>query len=175
MAMYLYRYKIKQYVANGVDFENHLYVPEGIQHDREDHNHLLKRIGTCTRAGVIPSIDIRFFVEALKDPSTGLTYTALTGQRKQNVPDVERIFSPAMARYMQVNVHEAEAKFISIISNWHKANDGRGLTEAERSDYNYQLLNFVLDDWMPWHVHNRDFSTIDINRLVSRTCITEYW
>ena len=33
------------------------------------------------------------FEEALHDPTTGLTYTALSGIRKQSVEDVERLFS----------------------------------------------------------------------------------
>ncbi|KAJ7394540.1 hypothetical protein OS493_000355 [Desmophyllum pertusum] len=28
------------------------------------------------------------------------------------------------------------------------------------------MLNYVLDEWMPWHVENYDFRTIDINRPV---------
>jgi len=94
--MYLYRYQVKVHISNGVDFRIHLYVLDGTQHDHQDHNHILKRIGACTKAGTIPTIDVRCFVEAMKDPKTGLTYTALTGQRKQSIPDVERIFSPAM-------------------------------------------------------------------------------
>ena len=54
-------------------------------------NHLLKRIAACTRSGVVPGIDLRRFTEALNDPTTGLTYTALTGQHKQSVPDCERL------------------------------------------------------------------------------------
>ena len=110
------------------------------------------------------SVDLRWFVQALKDPATGLTYTALTGQRKQNVPDVERIFSPAMVHYMNNNGHHTEATYLKTVCNWHKANDGRGLTEDKRCQYNYDMLRFVLDDWMPWHTYDRDFSKIDINR-----------
>ena len=51
-----------------------------------------------------------------------------------------------------------------IISNEHEASDGRGLSQLQRSKYNYEMLNYVLDDWMPWHHENYDFPTIDIDR-----------
>ena len=41
-------------------------------HQREDHNHLLKRIIASLREGNIPGIDLRFMRDALHDPSTGL-------------------------------------------------------------------------------------------------------
>ena len=28
------------------------------------------------------------------------------------------------------------------------------------------MLNMILDDWMPWHRNNYDFSSIDINRSI---------
>ena len=167
MAMYLFRYQIALYSAAGVNFRKYMYVPEGIHHDREDHNHLLKRIGTCLRNGSM-HVDLRYFVDALKDSHSGLTYTALSGQRKQNVPDVERLFSTGVANFMDAKGHEQEAKVVRVVLNWHKANDGRGLSEEIRSQYNYDMLSFLLDDWMPWHVYNRDFSALDINRFVSK-------
>ena len=39
------------------------------------------------------SNQLQRFEEALHDPSSGLTYTALCGIRKQSVEDVERLFS----------------------------------------------------------------------------------
>ncbi|XP_070533891.1 uncharacterized protein [Ptychodera flava] len=47
------------------------------------------------------------------------------------------------------------------MANWHKAIDGRGLTEATRSQYNIDMLDFLLEDWMPWYWYDRDYSTID--------------
>lgn len=50
MAMYLFKDKINTYSTNGVDFVNHIYIPEidqttnVPQYDHEDHNHVLKRI-----------------------------------------------------------------------------------------------------------------------------------
>ena len=41
------------------------------------------------------------FCEAARDPTTNLTYAALTGQRKQSVGDVERLFNPKVAEFME--------------------------------------------------------------------------
>ena len=35
------------------------------------------------------------------DPSSGLTYPALSGSRKQSVVDAERLFSPDLAAFMR--------------------------------------------------------------------------
>ena len=68
------------------------------QHEREDHNHVLKRIAGCLRMGQFPNVDLTAFVEAMHSPDTGLTYTALTGKRKQSVPDAEKLLSSAVAK-----------------------------------------------------------------------------
>ena len=81
------------------NFKDFLYQPEKDAqtgesiHQREDHNHLLKRIIASLREGNIPGIDLCFMRDALHDPSTGLTYEVLTGKNKQSVPDCERIIS----------------------------------------------------------------------------------
>jgi len=48
----------------------------------------------------------------------------------------------------------------------HEAADGRGLSELEGCRKNYAMLNMILDDWMPWHKDNYDFSSMDINRSI---------
>lgn len=40
-------------------------------------------------------------MEGLQDASTGLTYPALTGVRKQSVQDVERLFGPGVIAFME--------------------------------------------------------------------------
>ena len=170
MATYLFKAKINELLSEGANFREYLYVPEKdpdtleYQHDREDHNHVLKRIATSLRLGNIPGVDLRHFVSALNDPLTGLTYTALTGVRKQSVPDCERLFSAGVLKYMQDHSHIEEAKFVEVVRNWHKASDGRGIDEATRSSYNKAMLDWLLEDWMPWFRENRDYSTIDVNR-----------
>ena len=41
------------------------------------------------------------FTEALHDPTTNLTYPALTGQRKQSIRDVEVLFSTGFEDFMK--------------------------------------------------------------------------
>jgi hypothetical protein len=119
-----------------VNFSNHLYLPEfdpdtgEFFHDREDHNHLLKRITNCLRSGEIPNVNLQHFRDALHDARSGLTKTALTGINKQFVHDCERIFSVGMLDYMHSNGHQKEMSFIQVVLNWHKASDGRGLSDA---------------------------------------------
>ena len=40
-------------------------------------------------------------MQALEDPSSGLTYTALTGVRKQSVEDVEHLFGAGVIEFME--------------------------------------------------------------------------
>ncbi len=70
---------------------------------------------------------MEYFADALQDPESGLTYQALTGQRKQSVRDAERLFSAEIAKYMKGKGHDFEAKFITVILNWRRSSDERGL------------------------------------------------
>ena len=156
--------------ANGRDFSTHLYIPEYDEeskeffHEREDHNHLLKIITNSLRVGSIPDINLKCFVDALHDPKSGLTKTALTGVNEQSVPDCERIFSLGVIRFMKENGHEKEYEFLKLVHEWHKASDGRGMTEEYRRQANLNMLHWIPDDWIPWHRDINDYSTIDINR-----------
>ena len=103
------------------------------------------------------------FVEALSDPSSGLTYPALTGSRKQSVVDAECFFNPDLVTYMSVTYmsgkgYDYEADFVKTICNWRRACDERGLSERERSKFNYYFLNMILDELMPWLKDMYDFS-----------------
>lgn len=160
LAIYVYRHKIHHFKSLGqdpADFSTYLYQPERrastgeFIHQREDHNHLLKRIVNCLREGVIPGIDLPFFRNALHDPETGLTYEALTGKNKQSVPDCERLVSPGVISFFERNGKARSAKIIRTIHNWHKAVDGRGLDESTRSTYIVEMKTWIMDDWMPWH------------------------
>ena len=181
LAIYFFREKARKLKEAGCDFSKHLVVPEndsttGEQiHQREDHNHLLKRIIACLREGVIPGIDLCHFRDALHDPHTGLTYEAVTGKNKQSVPDCERMISPGVITFMESNGHHEDAKILRLLHNWHKAVDGRGLTEEERSLHCKSLLKWIIEDWIPWAVDNPDYSLLDVNRYntpVDTTCTT---
>ena len=47
-----------------------------------------------------------------------------------------------------------------MIRNWRRASDERGLSNEQRSNFNNELLDYILDELMPWHKDEgfRDFS-----------------
>ncbi len=73
------------------------------------------------------------------------------------------MFSVGVMKYMKDKGHQTEYEFVKLVNEWHKASDGRGLTEETRHKANLNMLHWLLDDWMPWH-RFLDYSTIDINR-----------
>ena len=143
MAIYLFWKKIadlRHHESNPADFCHNLYQPEKdangeFIHHREDHNHLLKRIITRLREGYIPGLDLRSLRDALNDASTGLTYEALTGKNKQSVPDCERLINPGVMAFLERKGDVSGAYVIKLLHNWHKAVDGRGLSEEQRSAF----------------------------------------
>jgi hypothetical protein len=96
----------------------------------------------------------------------GLTHSALVGLQKQSVLDAERLLSHRMASFMERHDYQDEAEFLRAVAAWHEASDGRGLSQLQRCKANYVMLNYLLDEWMPWHQVSYDFSLIDINRYV---------
>ena len=177
----------------GVPFRFHLYVPE--LHpitkepfcEREDEAHLLKvcsnfvqvnlsvyfvfffwyiqRIAHSTRMGGPAGIQLERYMEALHDPDANLTYTAMTGVRKQSVVDAERLFSAGLVEFMERKGYEFEAEYVRVILDWRRACGERGLSELQRCRYNYHMLNYMLDELMPWH-DEYDFSHIEVNRYI---------
>ena len=57
-----------------------------------------------------------------------------------------------------------EEKYVSVILNWRRASDERGLAEAERSRYNLEMLNYIKDELIPWHNGPYDLSSLEVNR-----------
>ena len=169
VATFVYRHAIQE-LKQGVDFTQHLYVPEvdptteEERHDRGDHNHIYKRMAQHVRNGGYTVLNYEAFDDVLKDPSSGLTHTALTGKRKQSLKDAERLLSYHVVHSLERHGHVREAEYVKVLVKWHEASDGRGLSQLTRCKYNYQMLAMILDEWMPWHRTNYDFSTIDINR-----------
>ena len=165
-----FRANIEYWKERGADFSTYLYVPEvdsfteEERHDRGDHNHLFRRMAKSVREGKDPKLNFEAFNDALQDPESGLTYAALIGKRKQSLRDAERLLSNHVANSLRTKGHIQEARHVQLIANWHEASDGCGLSQLKRAQYNYEMLNYVLDDWMPWHHENYNFSTIDINR-----------
>ena len=172
VATYRFRHRIEVLKREGIDFSMYLYIPEidpstgDVFHEREDHCHILKRIWKHTREGGPDDMDVTAFDEAMRDPNTGLTHAALTGERKQSVADAERMLSYLVGKYLSDHGYEREAKYVETVAGWHEAADGRGINELQRCRKNYAMLNMILDEWMPWHGELYDFSSIDINRYV---------
>lgn len=170
VATYIFRHTIHELKQTGIDFSAYLYIPEqdpvtkAERHDRGDHNHVLKRIATSTREGKCQELDYEAFDAALRDGKSGLTHAALVGKRKQSLIDAERLLSYHVVESLERHGYINEAEYVKVVVNWHEATDGRGLTQLQRCKYNYKMLNYILDKWMPWHMTNYDFSTIDINR-----------
>lgn len=150
----------------------YLYVPEvdpitnEVRHDRGDHNHVFKRIATSTRNGNCEELDYAAFDGVLRDEKSGLTHAALIGERKQSLLDAERLLSYHVVKSLRRQGYETEARYVEVIVNWHNATDGRGLNQLQRCKYNYEMLNYILEKWMPWYKDSYDFSMMDINRLV---------
>ena len=124
---------------------------------------MIQRIGHSTREGGPSCIKLQHFMEALYDPSTNLTYTALTGARKQSVSDVDRLFSRKMEEFMRSKGYSQEAKFIQVVLNWRRACDERGLSSDERMSFHNAFLDYILNDLMPWH-REKDLSYLEVNR-----------
>ena len=133
---------------------------------------VLQRIASHTRSGGPDKLQLERFVEALSDPSSGLTYPALTGARKQSVVDAERLFNPDLTAFMRQKEYEYEARYTEIIWNWRRSCDERGLSELQRCRFNYQFLNLILEDLMPWYKQQYDFSLLEVNRYVCVLSVT---
>ena len=117
-----------------------------------------------TRLGGPKKLQLERFTEAMYDEVSGLTFPALTGQRKQSVRDAEILFSEGVQKFMERSGYQYEGKFISAVRNWRRACDERGLSSLQRCRFNYQLLQLILDELMPWHSECYDFSTLEVNR-----------
>ena len=170
VAKYTFRSMVNELQQEGVDFKHHVYVPEvdpvtgRIRHDRGDHNHLLKRIAQHVRDGGYTGFDYEAFADVLADPLSGLTHAALVGKRRQSVKDAERLLSYHVVHSLERHGKVEEADYVRTIAQWHESSDGRGLSRLERCRFNYKMLNFILEEWMPWYGECYDFSTIDVNR-----------
>ncbi len=104
-------------------------------------------------------------MEALQSPGTGLTYPALTEVRKQSVQDVERLFGPGVIAFMTSGSYNTGAKYLSIIRNWRRAIDERGLEETQRQQFLQDFKEYICEDLMPWYADGlQDFSLLEVNR-----------
>lgn len=68
-------------------------------------------------------IQLERFEEALHDTLSGLTYSALSGVRKQSVQDIDRLFGESLIQWMEKKDYFVEAKYLRVIRNWRRASD----------------------------------------------------
>lgn len=119
-----------------------------------------------TRRGGPDCLQLERFADALYDESANLIYTALTDRRKQSIRDVEILFSSSVADFMSRSNYEYEAHYMNVIRTWRLSCDERGLSQLQRCRFNYQLLNMLLDELMPWHSVQYDLSLMEVNRYI---------
>ena len=134
----------------------------------------MQRVGQCTRRGGPERLKLERFTEALFDSSTNLAYPAVTGQRKQSVRDVESLFSEKVEQFMERKGYTFEATYIRAVRHWRLACDMRGLSQLQRCRFNYELLNLILSELIPWYTSNFDLSTMEVTRYMVGN-ITLYW
>ena len=67
---------------------------------------------------------------------------------------------------MENKGYTCEAQHLSVIRHWRRACDEREFADSQRSTYNNELLEHLLDDLMPWHREEGliDFSLLEVNR-----------
>ena len=89
------------------------------------------------------------FMEAVYDDAAKLSYHVLIGTCKQSVSDVEQIFSSRVLEFFERKGYTLEGEHVKMIRDWRRVCDERGLMNAQRTDYNHNLLNYILDELMP--------------------------
>lgn len=67
---------------------------------------------------------------------------------------------------MEKKGYNYECNFIRRIRNWRRSHDERGLMQLQRCRYNYQMLELILDELMPWHRTEYNFSLLEVNRYL---------
>ena len=70
-----------------------------------------------------------------------------------------------MTEFMEKKGYTFEAKYSRVVHNWRRACDERGLSELQRCYYNYQMLNYILDELMPWH-EQYDYSYLESRQVL---------
>ena len=84
-------------------------------------------------------------------------------ETENSVSDCERLWSKSVLEFMERKGYVTEFNAVKVVRNWHRAVDGRGLSEQERSTFVKDMLKWLLSDWMPGHTGNgTDFRKLDV-------------
>jgi len=102
--------------VNTSHFINTLQLSSGLREFLFNNGHILKRIWKHTREGGPEDMDLQGFDEAMRDSKSGLTYAALTGQRKQSVQDAERMLSFLVSDFLEEKGYNREASYVKIVA-----------------------------------------------------------
>ena len=116
-------------------------------------------------------MDMRRFVDALKDADTGLTKQALAGDQKPKVSVTVNDYGPEL-EFIERKGYITEFSVVNVVCNWHRAVDGRGLSEQERSTFVKDMLKWLLSDWMPGYTGNgTDFRKLAVSHRIQTNCV----
>lgn len=135
------------YCKQGVNFRDYFYVPDvnelagEPQHEREDHN---QREQNCQKfkERANRKRGSSSIYKSHEQWKISFNYAALTGTKKQSEGDAEKLLSPAVAKRLKADNFLSEGRFVEVVSNWHKASDGRGLADDGRQNNNLDMLDY---------------------------------
>lgn len=65
--------------------------------------------------------------------------------------DAEHLFGEGVVNFLRSKDYSYKSRYISMVHNWRKACDERGLPDEERRLYNSELMDFIPHELMPWH------------------------
>jgi len=168
-----------------------MYVPEvhpitGMEfHEREDDAHVLKVCGSKLIGMSYNLLLILFPVENCKFNAPRQQQRAKTGaflwsvRRSGVITDIpcpnwtaKAVGERRWTTHQRGNGGLHEKAWVYLWSglhrgvfNWRPSSHERGLTQLQRTRYNYQTLMYLLDDLMPWH-RDHDYSVLEVNRYV---------
>lgn len=101
---------------------------------------------------------------SLNQTESGLTYPSLVSLHKQSVEDAECMFSPSSLAFMEKKGYVFEADYIRAVLGWRQACNESGLSELKRCSLNCKMLNYILEELMPWYDQTYDLSLLEVNR-----------
>ena len=67
---------------------------------------------------------------------------------------------------MKQNGYVKEEKYLRVVRNWRRAVDERGLSDEQRDCLCSEYLDYIVSDLIPWYSSDKDFSQLEVNRLV---------
>ena len=107
-------------------------------------------------------------MEAVHDSSAGLTYTALSGTRKQSVEDVKRLFSKSLIKWMDIVLKPSILKYF-VIGDRHVMNEGWQTNSTASSMKIFSTTSLMT------RCHGTENHLIEISVSLKSTSINTYY